>query len=324
MNEGDLIFIISQPRAGSTLLQLMLGHHPEICTMAEPWLMLHPIYGIGKNGIEAEYGFQPYSKAIRDFLNSIEEGRQKYFEAIQKMALLLYDGARKTSGKPMFLDKTPRYYFIIDELIQVFPNANYIVLVRNPIAVLSSILQTWVKSDLFSLYKFREDILTAPFRIVDAMSSRPSMLIVRYEDLVNYTDEELARICAYLRIDFVPEMKYYDTDMLSGNRFGDSVGIRKDNAPSQLSVEKWKQLALNKQVQTMMRDYLEFLGKDITEKMGYGYDDLLKDVEKIQPTAARFLPTLPLSFFLKKRSEKCILWGNRVLRRTYFRRKRDE
>ena len=38
---GDnLIFIISQPRSGSTLLQRMLSGHADIKSAAETWLML--------------------------------------------------------------------------------------------------------------------------------------------------------------------------------------------------------------------------------------------------------------------------------------------
>lgn len=41
--EGEnLIFLISQPRAGSTMLQKVLGSHPEIHTVSEPWVALPP------------------------------------------------------------------------------------------------------------------------------------------------------------------------------------------------------------------------------------------------------------------------------------------
>ena len=40
----NLIFIISQPRSGSTLLQRMLSGNKDIKASAETWLMLHPLY----------------------------------------------------------------------------------------------------------------------------------------------------------------------------------------------------------------------------------------------------------------------------------------
>ena len=42
----NLIFIISQPRSGSTLLQRMLSGNKDIKTSAETWLMLHPLYAV--------------------------------------------------------------------------------------------------------------------------------------------------------------------------------------------------------------------------------------------------------------------------------------
>ena len=48
--DQDLIFLISQQRAGSTLLQRILGGHPEVHTTAETWLMLHPIYALREQG----------------------------------------------------------------------------------------------------------------------------------------------------------------------------------------------------------------------------------------------------------------------------------
>ena len=49
----DLIFIISQPRSGSTLLQRVLAGHPDVATSAETWLMLHPVYESRKRGLSA-------------------------------------------------------------------------------------------------------------------------------------------------------------------------------------------------------------------------------------------------------------------------------
>ena len=51
----NLVFIISQPKAGSTLLQRIVAGHPDIQTSAETWLMLHPVYGLRKTGIQANY-----------------------------------------------------------------------------------------------------------------------------------------------------------------------------------------------------------------------------------------------------------------------------
>ena len=42
-----------------------------------------------------------------------------------------------------FLDKTPRYYWILNEIHELFPEAKYIYLTRNPINVFSSTMTSW-------------------------------------------------------------------------------------------------------------------------------------------------------------------------------------
>ena len=48
-------FIISQPRAGSTLLQRLLATHPQIQTIGEPWLAIPFVYALREKGVTAEY-----------------------------------------------------------------------------------------------------------------------------------------------------------------------------------------------------------------------------------------------------------------------------
>ena len=59
---------MSQPRAGSTLLQRIIAGHPRVQTSAEPWLMLHPAYALEAAGHEAEYGASLAHAALVDFL----------------------------------------------------------------------------------------------------------------------------------------------------------------------------------------------------------------------------------------------------------------
>ncbi|MCB0962997.1 MAG: sulfotransferase, partial [Acidimicrobiales bacterium] len=51
----SLVFILSQHRSGSTLLQQVLGGHSQILTDAESFVMLHPLYALKTTGFRAEY-----------------------------------------------------------------------------------------------------------------------------------------------------------------------------------------------------------------------------------------------------------------------------
>ena len=109
----NLIFIISQPRSGSTLLQRILAGHVQIQTSAETWLMLYPAYAFKNTGLESEFNSKWAKEGIMEFLTNYTDGDTTYIEAWRNWAGFIYGNALEKSGKKYFLDKTPRYYFII-------------------------------------------------------------------------------------------------------------------------------------------------------------------------------------------------------------------
>ena len=62
------IFLFSLPRSGSTLLQRLLGGHPDIMTVSEPWLLLPLCYALKAEGLLSEYNNGWATKAINDFI----------------------------------------------------------------------------------------------------------------------------------------------------------------------------------------------------------------------------------------------------------------
>ena len=161
MKEENLIFLISQPRSGSTLTQKILGTHSKIYTRSEPWIMLHPSYSLKSNGIQAEYNYENERTAFKSFINDLPKGEETYIKELRKMYLNLYSKYLYKNKYDYFLDKTPRYYLIIDELLKIFPSAKYIILIRNPLAVLGSIINTWTQEDWLSLNRYKHDLYDA-------------------------------------------------------------------------------------------------------------------------------------------------------------------
>jgi hypothetical protein len=167
----NLIFLISQPRAGSTLLQRILNGHSDIHTTAEPWIMLHPLYALKKNGLIAEFDSNLARQGLEDFISQVPERQELYFKALRHMGCTLYNRMLEVSGKRFFLDKTPRYYLIIPELKKVFPKAKFIFLLRNPLAVLSSTLKIWFQNNPEILQKSPNylDIIQGPSHLIQGI-----------------------------------------------------------------------------------------------------------------------------------------------------------
>ncbi|MFZ1403387.1 MAG: sulfotransferase [Anaerolineae bacterium] len=274
LGEG-LIFIISQPRAGSTLLQRMLSGHPDIATAAEPWLLLHPLYGLRQHGIQAEYNSQWAFKAVRAFLAEHADGAETYRDGLRAFAATVYGAALARQGKRIFLDKTPRYYFIIPELRTLFPQASVILLLRNPLAVLHSILTTWVKGDWPRLAQHAADLRVAPVRIADAIQTQgDAAIVVRYEDLATEPQACLAGLCERLGLAPHAEMLTYGQRAAPSGRLGDQSGIQQHDRPVPDHLTEWQALAGDAQTRHFARAYLDELGEATLDRLGYPQDEL--------------------------------------------------
>ena len=317
MNENlgeNLIFLISQPRSGSTLLQRMLSVHPKIHTAAETWLLLYPFYALKHTSLETEYDFALSKQATTDFLNSLPNGLDEYYSGIRRMALYLYEQELANSNKIFFLDKTPRYYLVIPEIIKAFPKAKIILLLRNPLAVFVSIVNTW---SIFILYRFRVDLIQAPLLIASALRQYgDKMMVVHYEDLVNNPYTILEKICLYLNIDFVPGMIEYGEHDTKANdwKFGDKEGIHNFKRPEKMKSEEWISSIKKPQIWHLMNDYLKIFSPEIFEIMGYSYSEFITKLRVAKPSHLRILGTLPLSWLLKSSGKHNSAFRNRLAR----------
>jgi len=310
----NLIFLISQPRSGSTLLQQVLGSHPDIHTVSEPWLMLHPLYALKPDGYHAEYNVHWAQKAVQSFFQTLPGGENEYIEGMRRMYAYLYELALANSDKIYFLDKTPRYYLVIPELCRVFSEAHYIILLRNPLAVLCSILSTWVKEKWFSLYNYKYDLIRAPNLLLEGIESLgEKCTIVHYEQLLENPEGEIQRISEKLEIPFVPEMIEYGGKDIPRWHYGDQK-VYQYTQPASQNSEKWVQALDEPQVWRLANDYLKMLGKEIIERMGYSYEELQQVLESHRPHQIRMWFTFPLIWLLEKPVEERKKWERKSVR----------
>lgn len=275
-----LIFLISQPRAGSTMLQRILGGHPQVHTTAEPWLMLHPVYALREEGHEAEYGARTAYRALQDFLATLDGDEAHYLAALQTMGLHLYGTACQQADKRYFLDKTPRYFLIIPELAQIFPEARFILLRRNPLAVLASILHTWVQGDWIRLARHYDNLVLAPRLLLEgAELLGERAIVVQYERLVEEPASRMAALCARLGLAFEPDMIDYGARPAFEGRYGDPAGVEQHTRPSVASLDRWLELGRSRQGRHLAGAYLDALGADLVADLGYDAAELAARLE---------------------------------------------
>ena len=299
----DLIFVISQPRSGSTLLQRMLAGHSWIQTSAETWLMLHPVYGLRRRGISTDFRAIWAVAAVTEFLDQYADGRETYLEGVRAFAQTIYGTAMARGNRRRFLDKTPRYSMIVPELIELFPAARFILLLRNPLAVLNSELKTYIQGDWKKLANFAPDLIDAPARIVGA-SERFSdrVLQVRYEELVNQPEQELKRICRYLDVPWEPGLEDYSQTPAPRGVSNDPIGIHRHERPSTDSLNTWHALGRHEQTRYFALSYLESIGDDVVRQMGYD-PQALKDAMTAEEVAVGTKALFPWSIATRPSSE---------------------
>jgi hypothetical protein len=251
------IFIFSLPRSGSTLLQRILGTHSEISTAPEPWILLPLFHSVRSKGVYADYGHNSSVKAISDFIDQFPEGMNDYFASLRLFVLDLYEKAAK--GTPYFLDKTPRYTLISDEIIRIFPDAKFVFLFRNPLSVLASIITTWRSTHIFriDLYAGLDGLIKG------SKLAHEKACHVRYEDLIVNPDTVLQDLCA----------SFTSVDIPLG-RFGNPVSrdskAQKYSKITSEPLDKWKNvLCKNPLRKRLAQLYLDYVGEERLIYMGY-------------------------------------------------------
>ncbi|MGG6239029.1 sulfotransferase family protein [Nodosilinea sp. AN01ver1] len=293
----NLIFLISQPRAGSTLTQKILGNHPSVYTTSEPWLLLHPLYVFRKAEYKADYNNDHAVSGLESFLDTLPDHKQAYFNAIATGYSQLYAQALDKHQKHYFLDKTPRYYNIISEIHHVFPEANFILLFRNPLAVLCSIINTWIGTNWLGLKNYKNDLLKAPLLLVEGMNNLgEKAIILHYERILKSPEDSFKMTLERMGLEFFPNLLHY------GNRdeikwdMGDQISVHKHSYPNSQNLNCWTSSLESPQIWRLASEYLDFLGPKTLKLMGYSYDELRLCLNKYYPGRFSLWNTLPLSW----------------------------
>ncbi|ATX79657.1 Sulfotransferase family protein [Mariprofundus aestuarium] len=279
------VFIFSLPRSGSTLLQRLLASHNQVSTASETWLLLPLLYSLRTQGIYTEYWQKTSVLALNDFMERLPNGKADYQEAMRQLALQLYTKA-SDDGASYFLDKTPRYHLISDEVCELFPDAKLIFLWRNPLSVIASIMQSFADGK-WNLYYYNIDLFTGLENIIHTYENyRSSSLSVHFEALIKSPEEELKRINEYLELEDHSHMDL-SSSQLSG-KMGDPTGTKLYSQVSAEPLGKWKEVICNRLRRRWCRKYLERIGRDRWLAIGYDMDDMIAELNAV-PMSSRFL-----------------------------------
>ena len=237
----SLVFVISPPRAGSTLLQRMMGAHAEIFTHPEPHL-ISPIAHLGVYGNvdKAPYDHINAAEAIKAFIDDLPNKEQDYLDALRAYTDTMYGRMLAASDCTYFLDKTPANALVLPFLQRLYSDAKYVVLTRHPLAVFSSYANSFFDGDWQAAHEFNPILERYVPAMATFLRARPVPLLhVAYEDVVTDPEAQLERIFAFLGLEHDPSAVDYGAAGQMKKGMGDPITVNKEGRPVTASVDKW-------------------------------------------------------------------------------------
>jgi Sulfotransferase family len=317
------LFVVGPPRSGTTLTARILGRHSRIFMPGETHFF-DDIYSRRR-----ELGELRNSESIQRVITRLRTLYERYNEQLDQKRIekLLanrdileklrscgsyeeifscFMGVQmQLTGKVRWGNNVPKDIFHFKDIFSFYPNAKFIVCIRDVRDFLISYQNKWQATAVDSVDRIRKlyhPILTSLVwkasarQFVQLKGSMPSTAfkLVRYEDLVENPQKVVRDICDFIGEEFQEDMLNVDAEN-SSFREG-QVGIFSS------SVGRWRRLLSNEEA---------YIAQQITarELAEFGYSPV---VPKINPLKVAYIcATLPLSSWRA-------LHANRALRGPLF------
>ena len=207
---------------------------------------------------------------------SSEESR---IAATRAYANTVYSDLLRSNHRRLFVDKTPRYYLVLDFIKRVFPRARFVWLHRNPLDVAASYKRTWSIDIAAQLRECPEqracvDLVIGLKRLLEFSRTHQSdVFALSYESLVTGPDDVMASVCSFLGVRRVRGLAEFDVgeSTFSRSAFGDRC-VLLTHAPHHDSIGSWRRVLSDADLQTL----LDALGTETFQKLGY--EDTLREL----------------------------------------------
>lgn len=263
-------FIFGSPRSGTTLVREILNRHSRVnivpetgfydrlwaarrglgsVTCRDSWVrwLYYFLFQSHDPGMEENRAAMP--ALIQEFTDRPPKGPDDFFARIVR-----YLGEAR--GKNVFGEKTPRHLLFWRRIFSGFPHARAIVTVRDPRAVVASVLGRGDLTD--SVWKAAVEWRFFA-NVTKSLLNRQGLQVqlVSYEELVRNSLTVIQGLCDFLGLDFQSGMEQADGANSSYERPSGS-GIFSN------SLERWKSVLSQEEVALIER----IVGSRLT---GYGY-----------------------------------------------------
>ena len=220
------IFIVGANRSGTTLLRLILNAHPRIAIPDEliyfdSYLAGIPIEQWRFPGLSAD----AYEAFVEDFLRDNCQPLDELDRAALKRDILFgeqnfrhpYRRVLKAwadfHGKDRWGEKTPGNLFYADIILEMFPDAQFLYVVRDPRAGVASMQRVSLfPNDVVFNALSRRKHDTQGRKLLRRSVPADQRQTVRYEDLVQSPASTVRSLCDFLGEEYTPSMLRFHED----------------------------------------------------------------------------------------------------------------
>jgi hypothetical protein len=223
------IFLVGSERSGTTLVRLMLDHHPMLAFFFE---FEYSILSMSDDGgwpdLREYHAHLRKDRIFNHARLSIDEGLD--FPHLVDSFLVQ---KRDRDGKPI-VGATVHYHF--DRLLKIWPDARFIHIVRDGRDVARSIIEMgWAGN----MYTAVDHWIHAEATWEEMCKTLPESrrVEIRYEALVTEPEKTLARVCDWIGVPYDPAMLSYSEHSTYGPPSPKAIGQwRRKLAPREVAL----------------------------------------------------------------------------------------
>ena len=265
------VFICGCERSGTTLLGSLLGASskaivtPESQFLTELQRMYDPADlrkftdALCRNWRLGIWQINTFRGRLDDAV--LGRGPVSYREIIETI-IRLYADDRGKSDSRIWIDHTPRHIFRLERILELFPEAKVLNLVRDGRAVAASVLPLdWGPNSCRSAAMWWSRSVGAG-ALAEVAYGPGTILTVRFEDLVREPDSTLSAICQFSGIEYTSQVRSGGAFVIPKYTKGQHERVNKDLDPSRL--DAWREKLSKRDV-----EIFEYYSGDLLSYLGY-------------------------------------------------------
>lgn len=274
------IFVFSLPRSGSTLLVSILSTHDKIAGTAETWLLLPFIYAHKRKGELSEYCHIHAYHGLTDLIQNLPGKEKEYNQYLADFTRNIYTSL--AGNKPYFVDKVPRYYFIIPEIADLFPEAKYVFIFRNPVQIYASTMSTWGNSK-FSVFGNYFDVTEGPKLLAKGYELLKSKSYAfQYEKFIDDPEHYMKELMRYIGLEYTDQLiSKFNPSKLKGRHVDPNV-LKKGNEIDVSSTEKWRNVLNTPFRKRVITNYIKNFDDTTLKTMGYNKEAIMQEIKTLE------------------------------------------